>query len=153
MPVNMRIARPGDANHIYRLHTRSVRLLCKETYESEQLDGWLQGKTPEGYLDGISKGEMIVAEKGGQIVGFGHAIPGEVLACFVHPSFVRQGVGRALMGMAVPMAQGGYSTPVKVVATLNAVQFYEKMGFLEVGRDTLRCGDAELAVVNMVAIS
>jgi len=148
--ANLRIAKPGDCDQVYSVHSRSIRELCSRAYSSEQIDCWLGGKTPEDYLDGIVGGEMVIVEYGRQLAGFGHAIPGEVLACFVDPSFIKRGLGRAMMDFLIPLAQAEHKAPVKVLATLNAVGFYDKLGFVEVGRSTMRCGGANLEVVNMV---
>ena len=77
----IRLARLGDALAIHNLHTRSVRQLCSVDYPKEVIDGWLEGRSPEGYR-GIAKGEMYVFEENGAVVGFSHAKPGAIIALF-----------------------------------------------------------------------
>ena len=67
----LRNARPADAQRIHELHTASVRGLCMGHYSQEVIDGWLQNRSPQGYLPGIEKGQTFVAEDGGTILGFG----------------------------------------------------------------------------------
>ena len=107
--------------------------LCKSHYTEEQIDAWLEGRTPEGYLKGITAGSMFMAEVDGLAVGFGHAAKGELLAVFVDPRSIRRGVGRALCECGMRLARGG-DGKVSVRSTLNAVGFYKRLGFVQVGQ-------------------
>ena len=126
----IRPATPEDANRIHELHTSSVKALCQSHYSSEQITQWLKNRTPQGYVPGIERGEMFVAVDGARSVGFGHAIPGEVVAVFVDPEWARHGVGRAVLGEGIKRARSGYRGAVHLDATLNAQEFYKKMGFV-----------------------
>jgi GNAT superfamily N-acetyltransferase len=139
----------ADAHTIHELHTASATTLCVTHYPLEAIQGWLARRTPEGYYPGIDAGEMFVCEAGGKIVGFGHAVPGEVLAVFVHPQWTRQGVGSLLLQQALERATCGYPGPVKLQATLNAQPFYEQHGFVERRRRTVQRGGVDLPVVEM----
>ena len=87
----------ADAVRIYGLHLRSVRKLCKDYYTPYQIDKWLEKRSPEGYLKGIQNGEMYIAEWKNEIVGFGHAIAGEVVAIFEDPKHIGKGIGKVLL--------------------------------------------------------
>jgi putative acetyltransferase len=147
--IHIRNAQPEDALQIHNVHTRSVRTLCKDHYTAKQIDGWIGRRTPEGYLEGIEHKEIFVAERGERIVGFGHAVPGEILAIFVDPDWSRQGVGRQLLNHAITMAQPSDGAPLQLEATLNAQSFYEQCGFVEVGRKVLERNQVTLPVVLM----
>jgi GNAT superfamily N-acetyltransferase len=89
-----------------------------------------------------------VAEYGGRVVGFSEAVPGEVLAVFVVPECAGRGVGTALLRHAVTLA-GGPESPVRLEATLNAVGFYERLGFRAVRPGVVRRNDMNISVVIM----
>jgi GNAT superfamily N-acetyltransferase len=125
-----------------------VRELCDQ-YTDEQKDGWLANRTPTGYLAGIERGEMYVLERDGEILGFTHAVPGELVALFVSPEVSRTGVGSRLLKHALGQAQDDAKSIVVLEATLNAVEFYAKFGFLPTGTREVRRGTAELSVVTM----
>jgi putative acetyltransferase len=127
--VTVRLAVPGDEDAMQRIHTRSVRELCAGAYSAEQIEALLRGRTPAGYRPAIDLGEMLMAEVDGAAAGFGHAIPGEVYACFVDPAFSGRGVGRAIVAAASAKARKGWKGPLRLEATLNAVPFYERLGF------------------------
>ena len=131
-PFTIRPATTGDAGPIHALHTHSVRALCKDHYSPEQISGWLKNRSPQGYLPGIKRGEMFVAEAGPQIVGFGHATPGEIHAIYVALENAQQGVGFRLLAYGIEKARAGSHRDVCLDATLNAQDFYKKAGFVEV---------------------
>ncbi len=128
---------PATIKHSYdmqRIHTAAVTTTCSGSYTEIQIEAWLKGRSPEGYQPGIERGEMFVAETEGEIVGFGHAVPGEVLAMYVDPEFHKKGVGAMLIEHAISIAAVNHKK-IKVEATVNAVGFYEKHGFKEIRED------------------
>ena len=145
----IRQATTEDASQMHEVHAQSVRTLCQEHYTPEQIAGWLKNRTPQGYLPGIKRGDMFVVVDGEKIVGFGHAIPGEVVAVFVAPSHANRGVGRAILAEALRRARRGYHGAIRLDATLNAQTFYEKAGFVVVERKTERRNNASLPSVVM----
>jgi L-amino acid N-acyltransferase YncA len=54
-----------DAAAIHEIHTACLRTTLKSHYSQEQLEAWLAGRTPQGYLRGAQHGETyLVAESG-----------------------------------------------------------------------------------------
>ncbi len=145
----LRTACKEDAPVIYAIHKDSLTTLCVTHYSLDILQGWFASKTIEGYYPAIDRGEMFVCESDESVVGFGHAVPGEVLAIFVHPDSTGQGVGTCLLNYAIRCARRGYTGPIKVTAMLNAQRFYEKHGFTEVQRYAILRGALEFPVVEM----
>jgi putative acetyltransferase len=145
----LRNARPADAQRIHELHTASVRGLCMGHYSQEVIDGWLQNRSPQGYLPGIEKGQTFVAEDGGTILGFGEAAPGSVIAVFVEPRAAGRGIGAALAEHALHLARRGHTDPIRLEATLNAVHFYERLGFRQTERTTVTRNRVRVPIVVM----
>lgn len=148
-PFMIRTANREDAPTIYAIHQASLTTLCVTHYPLDTLRRWFSNKSAEGYYPAIDDGEMFICEAGTTIVGFGHVIPGEVVAIFVHPDFAGQGVGKRLLDHAVECASKDYEGPIKLIATLNAEPFYAKHGFHKVRRYTLERGDLQFPVVEM----
>lgn len=142
-------ARRADARTIHELHTASVTALCTTHYPLEDIQRWLAKRTPQGYYPAIDGGEMFLCKAGVKIVSFGHAVPGEVLAIFVHPDWTRQGVGSLLLQHALERARSGHPGPIRLQATLNAQPFYEKHGFVEKRRYAVQRGGVDVPVVEM----
>jgi GNAT superfamily N-acetyltransferase len=148
--AELRPAEPTDAFAIHRLHTRSVQILCRSHYTPEEIAAWIGQRQPAGYLPAIERGEMFMATLAGQLVGFSHAVPGEIMALFVDPDWAGRGVGRQLLTHALTLAQGEEGRPVLLEATLNARTFYERCGFQRVEEKTVQRGQTELAVIVMI---
>ena len=144
----IRLATLEDAEAIHALHTISVRTLCKDAYASEVIDGWLLNRSPVGYK-GIEKKEMYVVEQDETIVGFSHVVPGEIVAIFVHPDHVRQGIGSTLMRHGIAKAKMNHNGPIKIEATLNAQPFYETVGFRKIGDRITRRNEVDIPIVEM----
>jgi GNAT superfamily N-acetyltransferase len=147
--VTIRQAIKLDAAPIHELHQRSVRQLCSEAYSKEIIEGWLANRTPQGYLPGIDRGEMYVAEIDGRVVGFGHAVPGEIAAIYVDPAFTRRGIAKQLLQHGMNMATAGDSKAVKIDSTLNARPFYESCGFRFVKEITLRRNNVDIPALEL----
>lgn len=147
--VTIRKAIETDAVRIHELHIESVRKLCSAVYSPEIIDGWLKNRRPEGYIPGIWRGEMYVAELNGKIIGFGHAVPGEILATYVDPAYMRRGVGKMLMGHGMKMANVKAPGIIKIDSTLNARTFYEAMGFKVLREFRLKRNDVEVPCYEM----
>ncbi len=145
----IRLAKRDDAPAIYAIHKTSLTTLCQTHYPLNTLERWIARKSVEGYYPAIDRGEMFVCESGVTAVGFGHAIPGEVVAVFVHPSFAGQGIGKLILNHALQCAKSDDDTPIKLIATLNAEAFYVKHGFKEVRRYSEVRDDLEFPVVEM----
>jgi ribosomal protein S18 acetylase RimI-like enzyme len=144
--VAIRPARGDDAARVHELHTVSVRTLCAGHYAADVVDGWLARRAPADYRRPIERGDLFVAERGGEVVGFGEAAPGRILAIYVDPAAARQGVGQALLRHAIGRAGPG---PVRLEATLNARAFYARHGFVELARFTIRRNLVDVPVVFM----
>ena len=149
MNVTIRPAGPTDAARIHEVHVSSVRALCAPAYEHTVVDGWLKGRSAEGYLWGIAQGATFVAEASSGIVGFCEAVRGEVRAVFVEPGWAGQGVGTFLLSHALSVASGESSGPVRLESTLNAITFYEHFGFRQINRATVRRNDVDVPIVIM----
>lgn len=147
--VRIRPATAVDAPRIHELHLASVRTLCASWYAPAIIEGWLSGRSPQRYLQGIAAGAVFVAESDATIIGFCEGVTGEVRAVFVDPAWTGRGVGKALLLRALQLAATEPLSPVRLEASLNAVAFYERHGFHEVARSTVRRNTVDVPVVIM----
>ena len=123
--IKIRKATRDDTSSVHELHMKSVWELCKDHCSDDQIHGWLDHRTPEGYFPAIDQGRLLVGIEDSVIVGFGEAVPGEVLAIYVLPDRIKEGIGSILLGHAMEIGQSG-SSKVVLDASLNSIGLYRK---------------------------
>jgi putative acetyltransferase len=148
MKDRIRQATSADAVAIHNLHTRSVRGLCAADYPDEVIEGWLKGRSPEGYK-GIAKNEMYVYEKNGEIVGWSHVRPKAIVGLFVDAEHAGKGIGRALFEHGLHIIRQNTREHLEFEATVTAAPFYEKCGCKRLSTSTVRKNDIDVPTVRM----
>jgi len=95
--ITIQQAARDDASVIHKLHTKSVRRLCRDNYSNKQINGWLNHRAPESYFPAIDQERLFIVMHGSEIVGFGEAVPGEVLVIYVFPERTKEGISTTLL--------------------------------------------------------
>jgi GNAT superfamily N-acetyltransferase len=72
-----------------------------------------------------------------------------IVAVYVDPSAVKRGVGSLIMERALDIARRGHEGAIRLESTLNAKPFYERFGFREIERSSVRRGPVAIPVVVM----
>ncbi|MEG0186593.1 MAG: GNAT family N-acetyltransferase [Stenotrophomonas sp.] len=129
--MQFRTGTVGDVATLWALRTRCVRELCSSHYRPEVIAPWSASPPPVQYAALLGQGGCVVAEDAqGGLLGFGvfDAAGNEVDALFVDPDRGGQGVGQALMQRLLAMADP--LRDVVLSASLNAVPFYQRQGFI-----------------------
>ena len=154
--VSLRDASPEDAGEMARIQSRALRAEGREHYTGEQLD---RLAPPDPGPETIPDVEFtddgrytIVAEKDGDVVGWGsvHLEEGVLAATFVDPDHAGQEVGRTIVEDLETAARAAGLETLVVPASLNAVGFYETLGFEP--RDEIDAGgpdDPEIPAVEL----
>lgn len=131
---------------------RAIREICASRYTPAEIAAWGYRRGPEFYLNAILNKEFYVAEEGGAVVGFGtlDQESGEVEAIYVSPRVVRRGVGMKILTTLEERARALRLRRLYLKASLNAVAFYERAGYVrrEDASHRLRSG-VEIACVLM----
>jgi putative acetyltransferase len=149
MSCTVRRAVPRDAQALDALHKASVRALCARAYSARQIEAWLGGRGPADYCRAMIDGEtMFVAERNGQIVGFA-SVRADVLRSLYADPVSGRGAGSVLLRLAEHHVRDEGATVLSLQATLNAVTFYQRHGFLADRKATVLRGGLKLAVVDM----
>lgn len=147
METIIRPAIINDAKEIHRIHTAAVTTTCKDCYTDLQIKARIEGRSPEGYHDSIIKNEIYIAKNGSKTIGFGLAIPGEIVAIFVDPIFHNKGIGKLLLDYGLKIASKNQKI-VKVESTINAESFYKKYGFIKIKDSVcIKRGNVEIPTI------
>lgn len=127
----IRRAAPSDVPFLCTMHNASIRRLCSGDYTPEQIHDWTRALKPEGYLKAMETCEFMIAVDR-EVAGFCifNIEKAEITALYVAPRSVRQGIGRAFIKEAESLAKETGLRELNLKSTLNAVGFYERMGFV-----------------------
>lgn len=129
--MQFRIGTIDDVSTLWALRTRCVRELCSSHYPPEVIAPWSASPPPVQYSRLLGQGGCVVAEDDrGDVLGFGvlDAESNEIDALFVDPDRGGQGIGQALMQRLLALADP--TREVVLSASLNAVPFYQRQGFV-----------------------
>jgi putative acetyltransferase len=138
--MNIRRATQEDLQYVAAVHRASILCLCAQHYSVVQLSQWTEALRPEGYAALFASREFLVAEQDGELLGFGVLDLSESLinATYISPKAVRRGVGRRLLEAMETIARQQGTTRLQLSSTLNAVPFYQSLGYLQQGAGTNR---------------
>jgi ribosomal protein S18 acetylase RimI-like enzyme len=144
---DIRRAEPSDAEAIAAAHLDSIRSIGPSYYEPAIVQDWGAHVEAGLYLRAMNQGEaFFVAITGPDhasagVLGFSsHAQYGNEhgVGVYVRGSAARCGVGSALLRAAEADAVASQASTLEIDASLAAVDFYTRHGFVETGRGSHR---------------
>lgn len=147
--ATIRPAEPADAQAICGVHVAAIGAV-DGPYDDEQVLAWASYPTPDRYPVEDAGSPLFVAEADDEVVGFAELDPTEATVdkVYVHPDHAGRGVGRALLERVESAATERGLEELSVVASLNAVPFYEAVGYERVGETTKSiAGDVDFPCV------
>ncbi len=153
----IRPAEEGDANAIAAAHVDSIRTLGPGAYDAEIVEAWGAPRSGERYVSAMRQGEAFFvaapSPENGSVLGFSsHRVERGIhrTAVYVRGAATRQGIGSRLLQRAIDVALLQGAEEVRVAASLVAVPFYLKNGFVELaaGSHRLQKGP-EMACIHM----
>ena len=132
--IELRAASGDDLPLLWELRTRAVASACAAYYSEAVLGVWLASPVPVSLHQLLAQGGGIVAEDNGQITGYAvlNASTGEVDGLFVEPAQHGRGIGAMLMTAIESVARDAGRDRLFLSASLNAVPFYARAGFVAV---------------------
>lgn len=135
MSVTIRTATTDDVETVAALHHASILRGCVADYSATQIRSWLGVLTPDVYPSLIGSTYFRVALEDDAVCGFAATSIGEELinAVYVAPFAFGTGVGRALVADAEEALLTAGRFEAKLNSTLNAVEFYRWLGYVDVG--------------------
>ena len=126
--VVIRLARPQDSDKLVQLQLDSIKTLSVQDYSPSQLQALLESKScPRPWDETILVAEL----DDRQIAGFASLLKGlnVIGAVFVHPNFIRRGIGTKLLKSVEKKAIQNKMKILWVCSSLNAHAFYLANGY------------------------
>lgn len=130
MNIKIRPATTGDRQALWQVHTSAIRQIAASHYDAVQIEAWAGRLAAEYYTPNPEVFFVALADDD-SVIGFGelNLEASEVEAVFVAPDYGRRGIGRRLLQFLENLAVQRGLTHLVLDASLNAVTFYERMGY------------------------
>jgi putative acetyltransferase len=144
---DIRRADATDAESIAAAHLDSIRTIGPGYYEPAIVQDWGGRVEPGLYVRAMARGEVffiaVDSDDHGASAALGFSSHGRHgnehgIAVYVRGSAARRGVGSALLRAAEAHALESGATTLDIDASLAAVDFYKRHGFIETGRGSHR---------------
>jgi GNAT superfamily N-acetyltransferase len=137
-----RLATEADAPAIAAAHRDSIRSFGPVFYPPDIVEAWGEGLTADLYVNAMRAGEVFFIAEGpvagvGAVLGFAtHRVDDDQdgASVYVRGVAARQGIGSALLRLAVEHAQAHGAKSIQIQASLAGVEFYRANGFESLGR-------------------
>jgi GNAT superfamily N-acetyltransferase len=168
--IEVRLAQMSDVPQLQALIPESARKLQRGLYSEPQLDGAI-GTVFGVDTQLIKDGTYFVAVAGCKIVGCGgwskrktqyggdaakkredqlrdpSKEPAMIRAFFVHPDYVRKGIGREFLRLSEEAAFAAGFRDIEIVATLAGERLYASCGYFSIERHDIKLVNGELMPV------
>lgn len=142
MALIVRRAEPEDADAAIEVRRRSITDLCVTDHRSDPatLEDWVGNRTADDFAQWCASNYLAIAEISDEIVGLGaihlpETGPGLITLLYVHPDFVGQGAGSALLARLESEAIRARCSTIELETTKNAKSFYIAHGFEALNTD------------------
>jgi len=141
MELKIRCGADDDAEQAIDVIRRSIIELCESDHrnDSAEIAEWVRNKTEESWRKWVnsSLGVVLVAERGGQLVGVSMMdVEGSILLNYVHPDARYTGVSKGLMMTMETYAKNRGIGRCTIQSTKTALAFYERCGYFSIKEDS-----------------
>lgn len=131
---SIRKATLRDTLPVHLLRNEAIRAECPRFYPPEVISRWTEGGVPSERFAQAIEDSFYVTEVDCEIVASGaiDLATGELDAIFVSPRHMRRGFARSMLIFLERLAFQESLPRLRLEATLNAVEFYLRHGFVKV---------------------
>lgn len=132
MKISFRKATISDLNEMQQLYTNTIQSVCKNDYNSAQIEAWISGvKNTERWTQVIETQFVLLAIIQDQIVGFGTLKNSNYIDFFyIHKDFQRRGIANKLLTELELEAKNQHTKIITSDISITAKPFFEKKGFV-----------------------
>jgi ribosomal protein S18 acetylase RimI-like enzyme len=135
--------RDADLESVRALIHRTIDACYTGIYPPRAVEFFKEYHSGAKILERSRRGDLLVAEREGKLIGTGSIEGGEISGVFVDPAFQRGGIGarlvRALEGRAVEQGRA----EVELSVSLPSRGFYERLGYRVVEKRSIDVGGGE----------
>ena len=145
--ITIRRIEIDDHSSVRYLHTKSMMAHSGDALSEAEIDAFVAIVNSPAYSDCLLAEDVYGAFIDGQLIGTASwQVNGDdgrtarISSVFVNPMFARLGVGRRLLGEVEARGMHSGFRQFGIAATINAVPFFEKLGYREASRGVKALG-------------
>ncbi len=129
--VHIRKATNDDSFILYDLHIKSIKHYCASFYSDSAISSWIASKKPSAYINLPDSTIILIAEIRRKTIGFGmiNLSTQSIDSLYFLPGYCGNGYGRILLEALESTAEKNNLNELCLNSTLNAVDFYNHMGY------------------------
>ena len=127
--LSIRQARPDEVLQILRIQIDALRILCVQDYSSDQIEALVDRNIQHFSRGGYRGATTFIAELEKVRVGVSSLLGNRISAVYVHPLYIRQGIGSQLLQAVEQAALSRNIKTLNITASLTACPFYQAWGY------------------------
>lgn len=135
--INYRAAKSKDAKDMVTIHFRAVQSISKDTYDKQTLTAWSPKPSTQrvqwlaAFVDNDNVRCYVATNGKSKVLGLAIYLIAEqcVKSLYVDPKHAGLGIGTRLLNRVEEFANKKAADKVHLKSSVNAVSFYENMGF------------------------
>ena len=133
--ICIRDFREDDVEAIAQLIHRTIDVCYTDVYPPRAVEFFKSFHSRDGILERSKKGDILVVEQNGNVIGTGAIVENEIYGVFVEPTVQGDGHGRAIMRELEARAIANGHREVVLSVSLSSREFYEALGY-EIQQET-----------------
>ena len=127
--TRIREFRDSDVASIVQLIYHTIDVCYTGVYPPRAVQFFKEFHYPQGILERSRKGDILIMERAGEVIGTGAIVANEIYGVFVEPTAQGQGYGRAIMHELETRAKAKGHHEVELSVSLPSRRFYEGLGY------------------------
>ena len=132
--MNFRRGTLEDLELIHEIRRAAILGITSKKLSRTEHRTWAERRTPEYFAPRVEAGAVVIAEnESGEALAWGASVGKRVEGIYVCPESGGCGVGRYLMSELEKQIRQRGNSSARLAASLNAVGFYEKLGYVALG--------------------
>jgi N-acetylglutamate synthase-like GNAT family acetyltransferase len=139
-----------DLPECSRLICQTIREIEGRYYSPEIIAIWLEHNSPSNLKKEADRTEFVVYEEAGMIIGVGAIEETHLKTIYVLPAYQGKGIGRLILKNLEQIAKDNGVKHLELNSTVNALNFYKRMGYQEQGFITIEKNGISVKFTKMI---
>lgn len=135
--------RVSETSVVRDLLHHTIEVAYAPVYQPRAVQFFKDFHSEEKIIDRHKKGEILIVQKDGDLIGTGSLVGADIVGVFVHPEFQHQGLGKSLMQELEKKAVVNGIDEVMLSVSLPSRRFYESLGYKITEERTIDVGEGQ----------